>query len=219
MLIINCNTEALSMLKRRPGDNTILYYSFDNDSLTDDSGNNRNGTRYNWAGSFTTGISGKCANMGGSHAIQLPIACPSGDFTYSVFLYSKENSTRLQSILWVQQWGSSGYIHFHRTSSNGIVCSFSNISSELTSGGTQPTLNGRTHIVLTRSGNVWTLYINGVQKGQITNSMSISQNVTRYIGREYTDNRYVNGYIDEVIFENRARSLQDITDYRSKIVK
>lgn len=43
MLIINCNNEALSYLKRQPGADTIFYFEFEN-NLNDTSGKGNNPT-------------------------------------------------------------------------------------------------------------------------------------------------------------------------------
>lgn len=89
MLIINCNSEALSYLKRQPGANTIAYYKLENDTK-DYSGHN-----YNANGSSNISF----VNIGNKNVVKLTsnnggISIPgylfdsigTGDFTISYFL-------------------------------------------------------------------------------------------------------------------------------------
>ena len=82
-----------------PWANTICYYTFDNQNLDDSSWNNNNWTWYNWTGSFTANTWWYCANLGSSHAIQLPFtAFWTTDFTLNEWIKFNSFSKSLQGL-------------------------------------------------------------------------------------------------------------------------
>ena len=156
-----------------------------------------------------------------SHAIKIPMACPSWNFTYSICV--KLNSIKdFQSLLWVEQ-RTSWCIHFHVVKSwttQWIYTSFNNwwtTTFELQYK-TLPTLNVRHNIILTRSWNVRTIYFDWNQVVQWSYSFTPSQSYQRYVWKEYTDDRYIDWTIDEVIFENTARTSTQVSEYATKIL-
>ena len=72
---------------------------------------------------------------------------------------------------------------------NGVAC--------LIAYGWTPSTLTWYHILYTRASNVHTLYINGTQVGQATDSFACTQNGIR-IGSDATPARSMFGYIDEV---------------------
>ncbi len=204
---------------RKPWVNTLLYYSFNNQNLNDWSWNWRNWTRYNGAWTYTTWIKWYWVDMWRSHAIQLPMACPSWDFTYSICV--KLNSVQeFQSLLWVQQ-RTSWCIHYHIAkvwTTQWIIVSFYWSTATEIKYTTLPTLNVRHNIILTRSWDVRTIYLDWNQVAQWTKSFSPSQSYQRYVWKEYTDTRYIDWTIDEVIFENTARTSAQVSEYATKIL-
>lgn len=198
--------------------NTLLYYSFNNQNLDDWSGNSRNGIWYNWSGTYVQWIKWYGADMWSSHAIQIPMACPSGDFTYSI-CFKLNWYKDFQSFLWVERW-TNWCIHFHVAYSswnNFIAVAFGWINQEMRYNWL-PSLNTWHNMILTRNWNVWTLYLDWSQIAQKTQSFSVNQSYQWYVWKEYTDNRYINWTIDEVIFENRSWNATEISDYATKIL-
>jgi hypothetical protein len=72
-----------------------------------------------------------------------------------------------------------------------------------------------THVAVTKSGNVGTLYVNGAQVGQNT-SMSLSPSslgntTNNWIGRsQYSADPFLDGQIDDFRIYNRALSAAEV---------
>ena len=63
---------------------------------------------------------------------------------------------------------------------------------------------GWRHIVLTRSGNMWTLYVDGKEYISKLDQRNVSQTGNTLIGRSTNSGRHYNGLIDDVRIYNRA---------------
>lgn len=73
------------------------------------------------------------------------------------------------------------------------------------------TANAWQHIAIVRSGNTWTVYVNGVSAGSGTNTNSIDCTVSG-IGGSVSGTNYFNGYVDEVrITKGIARYTSNFT--------
>jgi hypothetical protein len=82
-----------------------------------------------------------------------------------------------------------------------------------TSGGTL-TANTWQHIALTRSGNVFRMFVNGTQSYTTTNSVSLTNtnNAIAVGGRSAASGQYFNGYIDDLrITRGVARYVANFT--------
>ena len=71
---------------------------------------------------------------------------------------------------------------------------------------------------MTRSWNVWTLYLDWSQVAQTTQSFTPSQTYQWYVWYEYYTNRILSWTIDEVIFEDRSRTATEVSRYVTKIL-
>lgn len=80
-----------------------------------------------------------------------------------------------------------------------------------------PSLNVWHNIIVTRNWNVFTTYLDWIQYAQWTNAVAPNQTYQWYIWKEYTDNRSINWTIDEVIFENKVRTQEEVTKYVHKL--
>ena len=202
----------------KPGENTLLYYSFDNQDLTDDSGNNRNGSWYNWTWTYTDWIKWKWVNVASTRWITSPVYLPSWDFTYSIWCNVSSISSQLQSFLWTVQWSSSyPSFHFHFSSSNNICMGFSNWASDVTSS-EKLTIWKWANIILVHSWNSWLIYKDKILIASWDRSVSLAQSwLTWTFGCEYTDWRPIQWIIDEIILENRAWTVEEIAEYYNSI--
>jgi len=54
------------------------------------------------------------------------------------------------------------------------------------------------HLAITRSGNVWRAFVDGIKIGEFTNAMSAGAGSNFYIGCETGQGAWLNGYIDEL---------------------
>lgn len=195
-----------------PWANTLFYWSFDAQSLADDSWNNRDGTWYNSsAGTYTTWIKSYWVDMLSTKAINMPIPCPSWNFTYSICVKLNSLTKDFQTLMWTAEWVTN-VIHYMITPS-WITFNFWWVMTIST--GVTPTVGSWANIVATRSSNTWTIYMNWTQIWQSTYSWTPAQNYQRYVGKWYTNDRYIDWVIDEVIFENVAWTSQEISDYVS----
>lgn len=195
-----------------PWANTLFYWSFDAQSLADDSWNNRNGTWYNnSAGTYTTWIKSYWVDMLSTKAINMPIPCPSWDMTYSICVKLNSLTKDFQTLMWTAQWAWD-VIHYTVTPS---WITFNFWWNMTISTGVTPTVGSWANIVATRSSNTWTIYMNWTQIWQSSYSWTPNQSYQRYVGKCWSNDRYIDWVIDEVIFENVAWTSQEISDYVS----
>lgn len=203
---------------RSPGANTFLYYSFDNQTLNDDSWNNRNWSRYSGSWSFTTWIKWYWVNNW-NRWLKIP-SFISWDFTLSLRINPTNNWLSIQTLFWTVEWWSSGwYLHFHMYNSQYSQLSIALSWDSWTFAASEwITRNSRNHIVLTKSWNTFKIYKN---KNLILTrdfSTQLSANATRLIWNWYNNDRHVSGVFDEVIIETKARTQEEITKYYDKII-
>lgn len=194
----------------KPWANTICYYTFDNQNLDDSSGNNNNWSWYNGTGSFMANTWWYCANLWSSHAIQMPFNLWwLTNWTLNVWIKYNSFSKSFQWILWCKEW-SSWAMHINVTNNKliEIAMVWHSAISYQTSMATDIWYN----ICITKSWTTYFIYINGTLWNSWT-WWAISTNYTQYLWTSYTDNRYLDWYLDNVIIENKSRTAQEISDY------
>ena len=131
------------------------------------------------------------------------LAYGSGDFTFELFSYTTSNASANSRLL--GNWGGSWSANFWSLHSNHssyvnkysfFVYNYSVGSAMLVSTSTVP-LNQWVHIAITRSGNTWRMFINGVLDVSQTSSVSIDGGSTddMFIGGTGQAGEYSNGYI------------------------
>jgi len=199
----------------KPWANTLIYYSFDNQNLDDSSGKWNNGTWYSWTWTYTTGIKSYWVNLNSTRGIQIPTGLipTTWDFTFSICINrSNLSSPSLQGILATYQW-SSWCMHFNVNSSNlEIAFYWTSVPSTWITVTTWTWYN----IILTRSGNVWTLYTNWTQQFQTTIAYTLNSSMTWLVWNWYSNDRHINWVIDEVILENKAWTADEILNYYNR---
>lgn len=118
-----------------------------------------------------------------------------GDFTMECWFYS--TSTSGVNVIIDGRGGSSsklGPVLY----TNGTNLVFDNgAGAVVTATGVITANSGWNHIVGTRSGNTWTLYLNGISQGSATDTSTYSSNTGIWIGSSW-NNEYFDGFISNV---------------------
>lgn len=205
----------------------ILWYNFDDESsdvITDLSGHENHGIPF---GNLTIsdGLFDKSAKFNGINTyIKLPsnLMADITDFTISTWVYLESSS------MWQRVFdfgvNSSKYMFF---APNGddvgrFAITVSGNGSEQRVSGSQVPINSWQHIVITKSGNTVTYYLNGSynsSSNSVTlNPRDLGENLNNYIGKsQFTaDDPYLKGYVDEFKVYNRALSVEEIAEEYSK---
>ena len=193
-----------------PWSNTLLYYSFNDQTLNDKSWNGNNWSWYSWAWSYVQWIKWYWV-QNGNRWIRMPISMPSWDFTFVISIYLQNSSSpSLQTILWSYEWDSTK-MHFHWVNWITLAINSTNYSTWA-----YMDTNAWNNIILTRSWNIRTIYKNWTQIYQNTISATLS-GWTYMIWCWYTDDRHINWILDEVILENKAWSTEEVSKYVSQL--
>jgi hypothetical protein len=209
--IIDAGTPTILALPIDEGSGTVTY---------DKSGNGNNGTLLP-VGSEPTWVDGKYGKAllfdGIDDGVQLPAAVSraAGDFTISmwvnvttveayVYCYT-EGSTISNTPFIVLGLGASSQLWFSMRDNTVSVVSIS---------GAVPTAGVWYHLTVTRSGNVFTFYINGVSVDTKTTAINAITVNSFYLGKfvRASESAQFNGVIDEVRIYNRALTQDEITD-------
>lgn len=215
-----------------PTSSTRLYYKLEN-NVTDSSGNGYNGTASNIT--YTTALiptssysasflSGSTSTITGPNNTEFGY---SGDFTVSVWIkpmgvassYRGVVSRRLQndSIGWtcgMYQTAVGRYSLIFSTAGGG---SYYEIWSSDGGANYIPILTGTTYLATyVRTSATLQIYVNGLLNRQQTygSILDCSTAATLYIGRtRQSAGEQYNGYMDDIIVENRAWSANEILTY------
>jgi autotransporter-associated beta strand protein len=210
----------------------IAFYKFNESSGTsaaDASGNERTAT-LNGATWTASGHSNNAVNLNGSGQY---VTLPSGfttnlaDFTVATWVYLNGAQGYWSRIFDFGEtrsavWGSTYYTtptrYMFLAPSAGVMtfaitCGTSGGEQRINANQATP-VNGWHHVAVTLSGNTGTLYLDGVQIGQDTITITPSQlgtlNTT-YIGKSQWSDPYLNGWVDDFRIYNGALSAEQIT--------
>jgi len=108
---------------------------------------------------------------------------------------------------------TNGFV-FAYTSANVLTFNF-NYSGAIVTGSTAISVNTWTHVAVTRNGNTFRLFVNGIVDATATSSNSQTLNAADvfYVGRSgYDTTRIVTGYLDDVrITKGYARYTANFT--------
>jgi hypothetical protein len=199
---------------------TRAWLKFDEASGTtaaDATGNNWNGTLVGGS-TWTAGkINNAVSFSGSANYATLPGGLITGvtDFTVSAWVkLNAVNNTRIFDF----GTGTSGYMELcPKTAANGFV------RYEIVSGGTVQQINTTytfptgvwTHVALTQSGTMGTLYINGTSVGTnaglTLNPSNLGTTTRNYIGKsQWSSDPYLNGAVDDFRIIGQALTAQQV---------
>ena len=210
----------------KPWANTLAYYTFDNQTLLNSATNTVDASWYSWAWAFWEWYNGwYSANISSWWPIALSIKIPQQDFTICSCI--KFNSYPPASWTWYwwfgNLWTSYSRIHcqFYYDWSTPVLqfWQYQSWSWYSQSGVTPATwiLSANTwyKIVLVRNWTTVSIYIDWQLIWSWTdNYRNSTQTDTYYLWTSFDINaRKLNWYIDNVIIENKARTLDEIQKY------
>lgn len=137
-----------------------------------------------------------------------------GDFTVEWFHY-RDSNTGNQVHLKLTHSGDSGFFGIYRASAAGTLIFYgpSNTTRMTVASGDVPALNTWAHYAVTRSGNVFRFFINGVQKATTTQSLdwTTANAITASWGDAAVTGAF-RGYVDEIrVTKGVARYTADFT--------
>ncbi|MFH1990587.1 MAG: TasA family protein [Patescibacteria group bacterium] len=203
--------------------NLVAYLPFNND-LLDKSGNNNNGT--NFGTTFSTGKIEKGLTLGSSNYVEVPDSLSldiTDKITLEAWVYPTAWSSNENSILTKAGDGEYGAWNLHyKTTTKGFRFELNNGSTQALFESTPSTaLNTWYHVVGVYDGSEMKLYVNGVLKGSLTTSGSITTNNSPLrIGKQFwwdTIYSYWSGRIDEVKIYNRALNAAEVLEHYNTV--
>ena len=215
----------------QPWANTVLYYSFDNDtaSTSYDGAGSENWSWYNDSWTYQDVTIGKCCSLWWASkymTIPQPFTYPTDNFTFSMWLaYTDYSSNQSRAIFSKWNGGSSSswaYLMIYQY--KGKICG----DVPYASGNLFLTWDlhdayGATtwhNVVMTRSGTSWKTYVDWNSTPVTTTTGNYTLDWTTYWAYIGTNNNSTgvervgyNWLLDEFIIENVVWSWQDVSDY------
>jgi hypothetical protein len=205
----------------------LAYYSFEDGSAVDQSGNGNDGT-VSGATAVSTGVVPGFEDAysfdGTNDKITVPYSSgmnfSTNDFTISAFFKSATPDTSAhRGIFSIDQGLSAGMFAFYVSDNDYIR--FLNGGGPSEDGTTDVYDTNWHHAVATRNSNTLTLYVDGVVQNTNTTfftGKSYNSGAVREIGRRGVDSRTFNGTIDEVKIYNRSLSASEVkAEYNRKL--
>lgn len=221
MPIINLVYEAPE--KWKPWENTLLYYSFNNDTAS---------TSYDWAGNNnwtwnnntwtyqTVSWTNKCCQLTATSwkymTIPTSLNYPTTNFTFSFWVKYTQSTNNSRAIFskWDGNYSSNAYLYIYQMNWK-IGVDIPYVATLFT---TSNTYNDgiRHNVVLTKSWSSYTLYIDNIQIWTATNSFSIhwwSNTVWLIWANNARYEVWLDWLLDEFIIENKDWTSDDRTNY------
>ncbi len=207
----------------QPPQTAIVWYKFDEtDGATaiDSSGNNQHALLINGP-SWVAGQRGGAVDLDGvDDYVSLPggVVSQLTDFTIATWV-KLDTISNWQRIF---DFGDNTIVYMFLTPKNpstdvvqfGITTGGKGQAEQQIDGAAPLPVEAWTHVAVTLSGKVGTLYINGVQEGQNTdltlNPASLRRTVKNWIGQSQFPDPYLDGQIDDFRIYNRALSAAEI---------
>jgi len=189
----------------------VAYYSFDDGTATDNSGNGNNGTIY--GATWVDGISGKALRFDGvDDYVSTADIDLAGDFTFELWI--KRNKVSGQYLISKHGGGYTGYsLALDTLQSNSIRGFYGNGYSwqDVEATGISWKTNVWYHIVFTKAGTNLKIFLDGTEAGSAIGSGStVLNNNNLTTGSAFSLEGWFNGTIDEVHIYNRALSADEI---------
>ena len=201
----------------------VAWYKFDETSGTtafDSSGSGKNATLVNGP-TWPAGLFGNAVNLDGTNdhlTIPAGIVSALGDFSIScwVKLDTVSNWAR------IFDFGTGTTVNMFLTPKSGS----STLRFAITTSGTggEQQINGTAalptgtwkYVVVTHSGNIGILYVDGVEVGRNTSMTKkpsdLGSTTLNYIGRSQYSDPYLDGLVDDFRIYNRALTVAEISD-------
>ena len=212
---VNLNT-TLSMPTNNLG--LVGWWTFDGKNLisnvVDSSGTGNTGYLVGFSSTTTTpGIFGQALTFNADYvdiSSGSSLSFTGGDFTVSAWAKSNAWNPCCNSFNSIFSHGNNALI-FEVDSFDGVTWHFTLGQSgvfNIISGSTALSLGRWYHLTATRSGNTFTLYVNGILDGTTINAVSFTPVGDAFIGR---GNGNWNGSIDDARVYNRALSAAEVT--------
>ena len=204
--------------------NPVHQYTFDGNANDTGSGSAANGTVT--GGTYVSGRIGQASSLSGSSQyVSFPSGFVStlGNFSVATWVYL--NSASNWSRIFDFGTGTSVYMFLSPQNGSTNVVRFAlttagNSSEQRIDGSAALPTGVWTHVVVTKSGNTGTLYVNGAVVGTNANMTlspsSLGNTNQNWIGRsQFSADPYLNGRVDDFRIYNRALSASEVSSLAS----
>ena len=157
---------------------------------------------WNPSSAYSTSVNGGSMSFNGTtDYLSLPtntaLNFGTGAFTLEAWVYLNNYSTGYQILYCGNSGGSiANCLQFYITSTGTVACAISTIAVIATTT-TKVSLSTWNHLAITRSGNNFTIWINGVSSATGTNTATVTNNSTFYVGNNASSS-YLSGYVSNL---------------------